>query len=91
MSVSERSKKISGRCFNITEMTLKDLKSTIGRYCENKDFETAKNYVCSHGPALGLNLEEELKKIKNFTKKPVKRSVKQASEVKQDKKRGREE
>jgi hypothetical protein len=52
-------------------MTLDELKSTIERYCENKDFETAKNYVCTHGSRLGLNLEEELRKIENFGKNPV--------------------
>jgi hypothetical protein len=63
-------------------MTLEDLKNTIERYCENKDFETAKNYVCTHGPRLGLNLEEELKKIENFGKNPVQQPL-QASEVEQ--------
>lgn len=66
--------------FIISEMSVDELKSTIERYCENKDFETAKNYVCSHGPRLGLNLEEELIKIKNFGKKPAEQVAKQKVE-----------
>lgn len=66
--------------FIISEMTREQLKNTIERYCENKDFETAKNYVCTHGPRLGLNLEEELIKIKNFGKKPAEQAAKQKIE-----------
>jgi hypothetical protein len=45
-------------------MTKTELNRTIKRYCENKDFETAKNYICSHGPLIqGFDIEDALKKV----------------------------
>ena len=45
-------------------MTKTELNKTVKRYCENKDFETAKNYICSHGPLIkGFDIEEALNKV----------------------------
>ncbi|AEG18638.1 hypothetical protein [Methanobacterium paludis] len=54
-------------------MNKTQLTNVIKRYCDNKDFEGAKNYVHSFGPQIkNFDVDKELEKIDKLIKGPKK-------------------
>lgn len=72
----------------MSKMTLKGLENTIEHYINNKDYESARNYVENFGDEFqAFDKEKALKKIlnnekgiKNDTKKEIKPKIKDKEE-----------